>query len=88
MKYKPKNQKTIGFEMQCGIKTWLPVSMAAHQFGVSSRRIRALLSAGRLAGRQADNGFWEVAFPFRVAMAMRGPQLLVRRPKKPELEAV
>ncbi|MFA6972012.1 MAG: hypothetical protein WC208_11510 [Gallionella sp.] len=74
--------------MKMGLDTWIPVSMAAKDFGISTRRIRALLAAGRLLGRQLDNGYWEVGFPFRVAMARRGPQLLVRRPKKPELRLV
>ena len=74
--------------MKLGLETWIPVSMAAKEFGISTRRVRALLSASRLYGRQLENGYWEVGFPFRVAMARRGPQLLVRRPKKPEQKLV
>ena len=71
-----------------GKKMWLPVSMVAKEFGVTPRRIRALLAAGRLFGCKYANGYWEVLFPYRIVTARRGPQLLVRRPKKPELEAV
>lgn len=74
--------------MKMGLDTWIPVSMAAKEFGVTPRRIRALLAECRLLGRQLENGYWEVGFPFRVAVARRGPQLLVRRPKKPELRLV
>ncbi len=71
-----------------GLETWLTVSMAAKEMCVTPRRIRALLAEGRLLGQQLENGYWEVKFPFVVVMARRGPQLLVRRPKKAELRPV
>jgi hypothetical protein len=70
------------------MESWLPVSMVANQFGVTSRRIRALLAVGRLKGRQLENGYWEVAYPYFFAMGRRGPKLLMQRPKKVELRAV
>jgi len=71
-----------------GMESWLPVSMVANQFGVTSRRIRALLAEGRLNGRQLENGYWEVAYPYVFAMGRRGPKLLMQRPKKVELRTV
>ena len=40
--------------------TGVPVSMAAKDWKVTPRRIRYLLSQGRLEGRQAINGVWLV----------------------------
>jgi hypothetical protein len=71
-----------------GMESWLPVSLTANYFGVTPRRIRAQLAAGRLAGRQLENGYWEVAYPYRVAMGRRGPRRLLERPKKVELKLV
>jgi hypothetical protein len=71
-----------------GMESWLPVSMVATQFGVTSRRIRALLAECRLKGRQLENGYWEVAYPYVTVMGRRGPKLLMRGPKKVELIVV
>jgi len=71
-----------------GMESWLPVSMVAKEFGVTSRRIRALLAVGRLKGRQLENGYWAVAYPYFFAMGRRGPKLLMQRPKKVELRVV
>ena len=53
--------------------SWLPVSMVARDWGVSTRRVRILLDAGRLAGRKQDNGYWEVKFPYSYTAGTRGP---------------
>jgi hypothetical protein len=51
------------------------VSFVAKAWNVTPRRIRALLSAGRLAGRVQDNGYWEVLYPYAVKIGTRGPAL-------------
>jgi len=56
-----------------GLDSWLPVSFVAADWGVSTRRVRVLLDAGRLEGRQGENGYWEVMFPYRVTVGRRGP---------------
>lgn len=54
---------------------FVPVSFVAKDWQVTSRRIRALLAAGRLAGRVQVNGYWEVRYPYMFAMGTRGPGL-------------
>lgn len=54
---------------------FVPVSFVAKDWKVTPRRIRALLAAGRLAGRVQDNGYWQVAFPYSFTFGTRGPGL-------------
>lgn len=61
---------------------FVPVSFAAKDWNVTSRRIRALLAAQRLEGRRQENGYWEVAYPYRFIMGTRGPVL--KRQQKPK----
>ena len=60
---------------------FVPVSFVAKDWQVTPRRIRALLSAGRLDGRLQDNGYWEVRYPYLFAFGTRGPSL--KRQQKP-----
>ena len=68
----------------------VPVSAVAKHWGISSRRVRMMLEQGRLAGRQMDNGYWEVFYPYRYVFGTRGPsikrlkqlQALPPKPKK------
>jgi hypothetical protein len=55
------------------MESWLPVSLVAKDWGVSSRRIRLLLDGGRLQGRKQENGYWEVKFPYSLIAGTRGP---------------
>lgn len=64
---------------------FVPVSTAAKDWKVSTRRIRALLTEGRLQGVRRDNGYWEVAFPYNFTFGQRGPAL--KRSQKPEGKA-
>ena len=66
---------------------FVPVSFVAKDWDVTPRRIRALLTAGRLAGRQQGNGYWEVQHPYLLALGTRGPSLnhQKRPPKRPRL---
>lgn len=65
---------------------FVPVLFAAKDWKVSPRRIRALLSEGRLLGRLLENGYWEVRFPYQFTMGTRGPGLKrhQRPPDKPK----
>lgn len=72
---------------------YVPVAFVAKDWGVTPRRIRALLADGRLLGRVRENGYWEVHFPYSFTFGTRGPSLRrqqkpVRQRKKPELKAV
>lgn len=68
-------------EMVAANAHFVPVSFVAKDWNVTPRRIRALLTAGRLAGRLQANGYWEVRFPYLFALGTRGPTL--KRHKKP-----
>lgn len=61
---------------------YVPVSFAARDWKVSARRIRALLADSRLEGIRRDNGYWEVAYPYRFTFGKCGPAL--KRSHKPE----
>lgn len=58
-----------------GLITFLPVSMVAAEWGVSARRIRALLCAGRLEGTRHENGYWDVHYPYSMIEGRRGPMM-------------
>ncbi len=76
----PEGAKPLNPRMPLGFgPSVVPVSSAARDWGVSARRMRALLAEGRLAGRQLDNGYWEVFYPYRVIFGTRGPQLRRQR---------
>lgn len=67
----------------------VPVSSVARDWGISARRVRVMLAEGRLEGRQLDNGYWEVFYPYRYVMGTRGPATTRQkntppRPKKAE----
>jgi hypothetical protein len=78
--------------MPTGVVHLVPVSFVAKDWKVSSRRIRALLSGGRLWGSQQQNGYWEVFYPYTFTEGRRGPQMRRREvkspPQKVELRAV
>lgn len=61
---------------------YVPVSFVAKDWKVSPRRIRALLAGCRLEGIRRENGYWEVAYPYRFTFGQRGPAL--KRQQKPE----
>jgi len=64
--------------------SWLPVAFVAKHFSVSTRRVRTLLTAGRLQGRQLENGYWEVLYPWQFTYGRRGPPAFRGREKKAE----
>lgn len=61
---------------------YVPVAFAARDWNVSPRRIRALLAESRLEGIRRENGYWEVAYPYRYQFGTRGPAL--KRAQKQE----
>ena len=61
---------------------YVPVSFVAKDWNVTPRRIRSLVAAQRLVGRQGANGYWEVVYPYRFIIGTRGPQL--KRQQKPK----
>jgi hypothetical protein len=63
---------------------YVPVSFVAKDWGVTPRRIRALLMDGRLMGRRLDNGYWEVRFPYSFTFGTRGPSLKRQRRPVPQ----
>lgn len=68
-----------------GLTSYVPVSFVANDWKVSARRVRFLLSEGRLDGRRNESGYWEVAYPYRVTEGTRGPAS--RRHKRTERRA-
>ena len=61
---------------------FVPVSFVAKDWHVTPRRIRLLLAEQRLDGRRGDNGYWEVAYPYRFVIGTRGPALKRSQPPK------
>jgi hypothetical protein len=61
--------------------SFVPVHLAAKDWNVTPRRIRALLTAKRLQGIRRANGYWEVAYPYQFTFGLRGPAL--KRTQKP-----
>ena len=57
------------------LDSFVPVSLVTKDWCVTPRRVRVLLAAGRLAGRQLENGYWEVAYPYTMTEGRRGPAL-------------
>lgn len=70
-----------------GLTSWLPVASVAQQWRITPRRVRALLCCGRLQGRQQENGYWEVLFPYTLTMGRRGPSMRKLGNKNPERKA-
>jgi hypothetical protein len=70
------------------METWLPVSVVAKDWGVTPRRVRALLETLRLGGRRQENGYWEVCYPYSVTEGRRGPLPRRQAARKSVLRAV
>lgn len=67
-----------------GLPTFVSALQAAAELRVSARRVRALLGSGRLQGRQHENGYWEVSWPFTITDGRRGPKMRRNGIKNPE----
>jgi excisionase family DNA binding protein len=53
----------------------LTVAKVANFLNVSDRRVRTLLSQGRIQGYKDDKGAWRVFWPLMVRPGRRGPDL-------------
>lgn len=64
----------------------VPVATVARDWGISSRRVRVMLTEQRLEGRQLENGYWEVFYPYRYVFGTRGPAIKRQRdlPEQPK----
>lgn len=61
------------------MRSVVPASSVARDWGISARRVRVMLADGRLEGRQLENGYWEVYFPYRYVFGTRGPAIKRQR---------
>lgn len=55
--------------------SYVSTRQVAEFLGCSDRRVRALLSQGRMAGHKGKGGSWSVYWPLRVDAGRRGPDL-------------
>lgn len=53
--------------------TYVTPKHVAKRLGVSERRVRQLLSAGRMEGIKQTNGRWQVYWPVKIKVGKRGP---------------
>lgn len=58
--------------------SFVTVEKASIYFSVSTRRIRKLLSDGRLAGNKRGKA-WQILYPYRLTIGRRGPHMLQRQ---------
>ena len=65
------------------MRSVVPVSTVANEWGISARRVRAMLIEGRLEGRQLENGYWEVIYPYCYVFGTRGPAIKRQREMPP-----
>lgn len=61
------------------MRSVVPVSTVAREWGISARRVRTMLAEGRLEGRQLENGVWEVIYPYSYIFGTRGPDIKRQR---------
>lgn len=75
----PKGAKPIDPSNPFKSESVVPVSSVARDWGISARRVRTMLTEGRLSGRQLENGYWEVFYPYRYVFGTRGPEIKRQR---------
>ena len=51
------------------------VTQVAKRLGISQRRVRYLLTTGRMAGTRSNTGRWLVYWPLQVSAGKRGPDM-------------
>ena len=51
------------------------VSAVAKRLGISPRRVRHLLTSGRMAGVKSPTGRWSVIWPLQITPGKRGPEM-------------
>ncbi|MDP2852564.1 MAG: hypothetical protein Q8O23_04065, partial [Gallionella sp.] len=57
----------------------VPASSVARDWNITARRVRTMLTEGRLSGRQLENGYWEVFYPYQYKFGTRGPEIKRQR---------
>lgn len=57
---------------------YIDTAKAAEYMGCSSRRVRALLSQGRMSGKKEGQD-WLVQFPIQCTVGKRGPLVQLRK---------
>lgn len=51
------------------------VAQVAKRLSISERRVRQLLSSGRMAGNKLESGRWLVIWPLHITAGKRGPDM-------------
>lgn len=55
--------------------TYATVPQVAKRLKISDRRVRQLLTAGRMRGYKQPNGFWLISWPLQISSGNRGPDM-------------
>jgi len=55
--------------------TYVTVAQVAKRLKISDRRVRRLLSTGRMFGVKKANGRWIINLPLQVTAGKRGPDM-------------
>jgi len=50
-------------------------SQVAKRLSISERRVRQLLTSGRMSGKRLENGRWLVDWPLQITPGERGPDM-------------
>jgi hypothetical protein len=51
-------------------------AQVAKRLSISERRVRQLLTSGRMLGHKLENGRWLVNWPLHITSGKRGPDML------------
>lgn len=63
------------------MKSEITVAEASEYLGCSTRRVRALLSQGRMTGHK-QGLIWVVSYPIQCTVGQRGPLIKLRKERK------
>jgi len=55
--------------------SFVTVSQVAKRLSISGRRVRQLLSTGRMSGVKQENGRWIIDWPLQITSGKRGPDM-------------
>lgn len=50
-------------------------SQVAKRLSISERRVRQLLTSGRMSGVKLENGRWLIDWPLKITAGKRGPDI-------------
>lgn len=51
------------------------VPQVAKRLSISGRRVRQLLTSGRMSGKKQENGRWLIDWPLQITSGKRGPDM-------------